>query len=103
MMASCSSADFSAKLMLETSRTARTVPSLSRTMSSRISAISKKRSVDGPGFGLASFLDCIRIFGSCVILLHTLNHCHPDLLHSVVIPSDQREPRDLEFTHSRSL
>src|SRR3989338_4677242 len=59
MMASCSSSDLREKLILETSKTERTVPSFKITISSRISAISRNVLVAGPGFGFANFLDCI--------------------------------------------
>src|SRR5688572_3112027 len=59
IIASCSSSDLSEKLTLETISTARIVPSFITTMSSRISAISRKRWVEAAGFVPASFLLCI--------------------------------------------
>src|SRR5688572_1438063 len=59
MIAFCSSSDLSAKLMLATMSTARSVPSFMITTSSLISLMSKYRWVAGPGFGPESFLDCI--------------------------------------------
>src|SRR5688572_21763743 len=59
MIAFCSSSDLSAKLMLATMSTARSVPSFITTTSSLTSLTSKYRWVAGPGFAPASFLDCI--------------------------------------------